>query len=76
MNIGDYFLFQLVDVKTIVTTRDELILAFIPSIGFISCRYYNGSKTWVSNETNNQVYPTHYMDRIKAPFKIEISTED
>ena len=54
-----------IDVKDEVPDNHHgLVLAFVPFIGFISAKYYTGSKTWKSNETQSRVTVTHWLKKV------------
>lgn len=41
--------------------NDGVHIAFVPSQGFQSCKYFNGSQSWRSLITHEKVTPTHVM---------------
>lgn len=45
--------------------KHGIVIAFIPLIGYCSCRYYTGSKKWISNITEKEVFPESWLRLIE-----------
>jgi len=65
MNYGDKITFILESADNPPTLDEDLcfVIAFVPLVGFQSCQYYNGSKTWKSRVTLKTVIVESWLKK-------------
>lgn len=40
------------------------VIAFIPKVGFVGCKYYSGTDSWIAMNSGDIVYPTEWLKKV------------
>lgn len=66
MENGDKITFKIQSIDNPPTAQDNegFAIVFVPKKGFQWAKYFNGSKTWISNITFKEIRPTMWLRKL------------